>query len=107
MARRKNILTEFLADLISICIFLLPIGLILKFVTDNSEIFSNIAFLVALAIALIILLFVMYYVYSSIYFISKRFIQISAIYNATINEENTAISLYLDSDIKIIISLVE
>ena len=34
-------------------------------------------------------------------------IDISAIYNATINEENTAISLYLDSDIKIIISLVE
>lgn len=34
-------------------------------------------------------------------------IDISAIYNATLNKENTAISLYMDSDIKIIISLAE
>ena len=95
MARRKNILTEFLADLISICIFLLPIGLILKFVTDNSEIFSNIAFLVALAIALIILLFVIYYVYSSIYFISKRFIQIKNSVSQYIQDWNN-LNKYID-----------
>ena len=61
MARRKNILTEIFSNLIAICLFLLPIGIVLKFIADNSDIFSNIALLVVFVVALIVLLFVMYY----------------------------------------------
>ena len=57
MARKKFIVTGFVSDLITICIFISPIALILKFIADNSEIFSNIFLLVILAVALITLLF--------------------------------------------------
>ena len=92
MARRKNILTEFFADLITICIFLSPIALIVKFITDNSDIFSNIAFLFILLIALIILLFV---IYSSIYFTSKRFMQIKNNVSQYIQDWNN-LNAYID-----------
>lgn len=95
MARRKNILTEIFSNLIAICLFLLPIGIVLKFIADNSDIFSNIALLVVFVVALIVLLFVMYYIYSSIYFISKRFIRIKNSVSQYIQDWNN-LNEYID-----------
>lgn len=67
LARKKFIVTGFVSDLITICIFISPIALILKFIADNSEIFSNIFLLVILAVALITLLFFIYYIFINIF----------------------------------------
>lgn len=95
LARKKFIVTGFVSDLITICIFISPIALILKFIADNSEIFSNIFLLVILAVALITLLFFIYYIYSSIYFLGKRFTQIKNSVSEYIQDWNN-LNKYID-----------